>query len=208
MTDSFFLSRLERARQGNPAARDELFTACRSYLALLARGQMERRLQGKVDASDLVQQTLMDAHRDFDRFAGCSEGEWRAWLKQMLRHNAGDEFRRFGGQRRAAHREVSFQQTASDDSARNWELPDSLGTPSQFVAAREEQLLLAKAMEELSEDHREVIFLRNMQKLPFDEVAAQMGRSRPAVQMLWMRALSRLKELLARESPWRDSHND
>jgi len=202
MSDTSFHEMLNKARQGDVAARDLLFRQYRHYLEILARGQIERRLQAKVDASDIVQQTLMDAHRDFDRFGGQSEGEWRAWLKQMLRHNAGDEFRRYGGAGRQVQREISFQQPTSTESQPGWEPSAGVGTPSQFVARQEEDLLVADAIAQLSDDHREVILLRNVQKLPFEEVARQMGRSRPAVQMLWTRALSRLKEILSKESPW------
>jgi RNA polymerase sigma-70 factor (ECF subfamily) len=73
-------------------------------------------------------------------------------------------------------------------------------TPSQLLVRKEEELRMADALMHLSPDHREVVELRNLQRLPFDEVAARLGRSRPAVQMLWLRAIQKLRELLAEES--------
>jgi RNA polymerase sigma-70 factor (ECF subfamily) len=70
-------------------------------------------------------------------------------------------------------------------------------SPSQLLLRKERELLVADALARLTPDHREVIMLRNLQRLPFQEVAERMGRSRPAVQMLWMRALQKLQEALA-----------
>ena len=106
MSDSSSSSLVEclvLARRGDGAARERLFAACRSYVALIARANVEKWMQAKVDASDLVQQTLLDAHRDFDQFAGQTEGEWLAWLRQILAHNTGDAIRHFGtAEKRAA----------------------------------------------------------------------------------------------------------
>src|SRR5690606_32381390 len=70
---------LERARAGDAQAREELFSKCRNYVALVARAQVESWMRTKVDASDLVQQTLLEAYRGFQGFHGTSEGEWLAW---------------------------------------------------------------------------------------------------------------------------------
>ena len=79
---------LEAARRGDGAARDRLFDACRSYVDLAARYHLQRRLRAKVDASDIVQQSLLEAHRGFERFTGETAGEWLAWLKRIVVHNA------------------------------------------------------------------------------------------------------------------------
>lgn len=189
---------LTKARAGDPDARDRLFAACRSYLGLLARGNVDPWMRAKVDASDLVQQTLLDAHRDFDRFQGQTDQEWLAWLRQILNHNACDAVRHYGAAgKRAARREVRFQDHAHPDSMRpEFDPPATGDSPSQMAIHTESELLLAEAMDKLSADHREVIILRNIQRLPFEAVAEQLGRSRPATQMLWMRAIEKLKLLL------------
>lgn len=190
---------LARARAGDPVARDRLFTACRSYLGLLARANVEPWMRAKVDASDLVQQTMLDAHRDFDRFQGQTDQEWLAWLRQILNHNACDAVRHYGtAGKRAAKREIPLQGiNRSDSAAVGIDPPADDESPSQMAMHHESELLLAEAMERLPEDYREVIVLRNIQRLPFDAVAEHLGRTRPAAQMLWMRAMQKLKSLLS-----------
>ena len=189
---------LAAARQGDAAQRDRLFQACRSYLQLVARAQVPARLQAKADASDLVQLTLLEAHRDFDHFSGRSEAEWLAWLRKILAHNAADLVRRYTGtDKRQAGREMPLAQPGDDSQFRG--APEPAGrepTPSQQIVCRDRQLQLAAALESLADDHREVIVLRNFERLPFDEIAAKMHRSRPAVQMLWGRALKKLQQAL------------
>lgn len=189
---------LARAREGDETERDRLFEACRSYLILLARTQVESWVQAKADASDLVQQTLLEAYRGFDRFDGRTEAEWLAWLRRILSHNAADLVRRYRGtSKRQARREIPLRHPSDDSRAGG--APEPAGrepTPSQQLVVRDRDLQIASALDRLSADHREVIVLRNLQRLPFDEVAERMGRSRPAVQMLWARAIKKLQEEL------------
>ncbi|HEX7448718.1 MAG TPA: sigma-70 family RNA polymerase sigma factor [Pirellulales bacterium] len=186
---------LAAARQGDAQQKELLFQACRSYLNLLARTQVRGWLQAKVDASDLVQLTLLEAHRDFDRFAGRSEAEWLAWLRRILAHNTADVVRHYSGaEKRQARREVRFASAADDSQAAG--APEPIGrepTPSQQLICRDRQLQLAAAIDALPPDYREVIVLRNLERLSFDEVAQRMGRSRPAAQMLWGRAIQKLQ---------------
>lgn len=192
---------LQKARSGDSDSRDELFTACRGYLAVVARAKVESTLRVKVDASDVIQQTLLEAHRDFDCFAGESEKEWLGWLRRILSHNVSDFVRHYKGtEKRALRREVPIR--TSDDTVPGPGVlePAATGpTPSRLVARLDEEFQVATALAQLSDDYREVIMLRNFQQLPFNEVAEQMGRSRPAVQMLWMRALKQLEELIGKE---------
>jgi RNA polymerase sigma-70 factor (ECF subfamily) len=158
-------------------------------------------MRAKQDASDLVQQTLLDAHRDFDRFAGCTQQEWLAWLRQILNHNAQDAIRHYGTTgKRAARREIPLAMPIGAESGMPMFEPAApVDSPSQMAIHNEREVLLADAIGQLSDDYREVIILRNIQRLPFDEVAELMGRSRPATQMLWMRAIQKLKSLLSLE---------
>jgi RNA polymerase sigma-70 factor, ECF subfamily len=175
---------LLKARGNDPRDLERLFAECRNYLHLVARAQVESWLRAKVDASDLVQQTLLEAYRGFGNFEGRTSGEWRAWLRCIAENNAADVVRHYHGTgKRQVGREAPLPETMAF-------LPDDVASPSQ-------ELLVAEALERLSEDHRRVIMLRNLQRLPFDEVARRMGRSRPAVQMLWLRALRQLQEQVA-----------
>jgi RNA polymerase sigma-70 factor (ECF subfamily) len=190
-----------QAREGDVESRDRLFELCRSYLGFAARAQVETWLQVKVDASDLVQQTMLEAHRDFDRFQGVTEREWLAWLKKILSHNVADFIRRYRGTaKRQVGREVPFRDPAETKSMRG--APEPAGreaTPSQEILRLDDELRVAAALAELPPDYQEVIVLRNLQRLPFSEVAQRMERSRPAVQMLWMRAIKKLQKSLGDE---------
>jgi RNA polymerase sigma-70 factor (ECF subfamily) len=188
---------LDRARGGDAQAREELFSRCRSFVGIVARAEVESWMQAKVDASDLVQQTLLDAHRGWDRFRGTTEAEWMAWLRRILENNTADYVRRYHGTaKRRARREVPLLRQTPEGSTWGLDPSDPGESPSQVVLRKERQLEVADALSRLPEDYQEVIMLRNIQRLPFSEVAERMGRSRPAVQMLWMRALEKLQGLL------------
>ena len=191
---------IERAQSGDMDARNTLFEKCRNYIGFLARSHVESWIQAKVDSSDLVQQTLLEAHTGFEKFQGQSEGEWLAWLKQILRHNATDYVRRFGATKRKASREVAIGFTESFRATGAAELEDGGESPSQVLARREQEIEVADALATLPDDYQEIILLRNLQRLPFDEIAERMGRSRPATQMLWMRALRKLQSVLGQQS--------
>jgi RNA polymerase sigma-70 factor (ECF subfamily) len=192
---------LARARADSPRDLDQLFALCRNYLKVVARAQVESWLRAKVDASDVVQQTLLEAYRDFRNFRGSTEAEWLAWLRRILAHNAANFVRHYRGtDKRQAGREVALGAPADGSAAGGALDPaDSVETPSQQLLRKERELQVADALARLAPDHREVIVLRNLQRLPFEEVARRMDRSRPATQMLWMRAVQKLQEMLAAE---------
>jgi RNA polymerase sigma-70 factor, ECF subfamily len=189
---------LARARAGDRGALDQLFAACRNYALILARMQVESRFQGKLDPSDLVQQSMLEAYRAFDTFHGRTGAEWLVWLRRILQHNATDQARHFGGtDKRQINREVSLDHWAGGGSSGAFPEPEAGDrSPSECMLLQERELLVADALARLPEDYREVIVLRNLQGMQFDEVAGRMKRSRPAVQMLWMRALRKLQEVL------------
>jgi RNA polymerase sigma-70 factor, ECF subfamily len=189
---------LRAARAGDEAALGQLLELYRNYLTLLARLQIGRRLQGKVDASDLVQETFLNAHRDFAGFRGVSEQEVVGWLRRILATRLAMLVRHFQGTQR---RDVRLERKLTGEleaSSRNLnrDLAASFSTPSQQAARREQAVLLADALRELSEDYREVIILRHMEGLSFPEVARQLGRSVDSVKKLWMRGLVQLRRLL------------
>lgn len=189
---------LTRVRDGDDAARDELFTQCRSYVGIVARAQVEGRLRRKIDASDLIQQTMLEAHRGLKNFRGQTEAEWLGWLKRILANNATDFVRKYHGtEKRGGKREVPIHAASPGLTAEYIRDPADPGeSPSQCVLRMERELAVAAAVEQLPEDYREVILLRNLQKLSFNDVADRMGRSRPAAQMLWLRALRQLEGVL------------
>src|SRR4029077_18692046 len=128
---------LQKARNGDDSARDRLFLVCRNYVSIVARAEMASCLRAKVDASDLVQQTLLEAHRGLANFRGTTEAEWLGWLKQILSHNAADFVRRYHGvEKRCVAREVSL--AASDESGvREFQPSDDGPSPSQLLLQKE-----------------------------------------------------------------------
>ncbi|HEX4142181.1 MAG TPA: sigma-70 family RNA polymerase sigma factor [Pirellulales bacterium] len=196
-TDSLVAALLDRARGGDAQAEERLLTMCRNYLSVIARRQIGSWLRPKVDASDLVQQTLLEAHRGMAHFEGRSREEWLAWLRQILARNAVDFVRHYQqAEKRCVGREVSLtvQGPAASDAV-GFEPPDPADSPSQLVMQWERELQVADALTQLAADYQQVVLLRNVEQLPFDEVARRMNRSRPAVQMLWMRAIHQLQTL-------------
>jgi len=184
---------IAKARAGDTAAQGELFSRCRNYLNVVARTQVESWMRTRVDASDLVQQTLLEAHQAFAQFTGSSEAEWLGWLKQVLSHNTQDYIRRQRAAKRGGGRDLPLD---AESRVGLGPLQADLPTPSQMLIAHERELALADCLSRLTPDHQEVLQLRSLQRLPFDEVAQRMGRTRPAVQMLWMRAIQKLELLL------------
>jgi len=191
-------SLLRLAQQGDGDALGRLLELYRDYLALLARLQIGRRLQSKADASDLVQETFLKAHRDFPRFRGATEAEWVCWLRQILAFNIAHLVRRYCG---TAGRDVRLERELVDELNQSSQVlgqalvaPQS--SPSQQAARREQAVLLADALARLPEDYREVIVLSHLEGLRFPEVAQRMGRTVNSVKNLWARALARLRRSL------------
>lgn len=191
---------LEALRGGDAGVADRLLAPYRPWLHLLARLQTEPRFQRKFDPSDIVQQTLLEAHRDLPQFRGNTGAELAAWLRHILAHVLAHEIRRYRGtQQRDLDREVSIEQQLAESSQRLADvLAGSITSPSAHALRHERERLLAEVLDRLPEDYREVIVLRSLQNLPHQEVAERMGRPVGAVRMLWARALTRLREELTR----------
>lgn len=186
---------LERARSGDTLALGQLLELYRSYLTLLARLQISRRLQGKMDAADLVQETFLAAHRGWPQFRGNSEGELVAWLRQILAGIVGNMVRHYlGTQGRDIRLECDLA-AELDASSRLLDggLMSPFSSPSQQAARREQSVLLADALARLPEDYREVLILRHLEGHTFPEVAQRMERSLDSVKKIWVRALDRLR---------------
>jgi RNA polymerase sigma-70 factor (ECF subfamily) len=186
------------ARSGTEGALGQLLECYRSYLMLLARLQIGRRLQGKADPADVVQETFLQAYRCFAQFRGSSEAEFSAWLRRILASRVAKLLRYYrGSQSRDIRLERELEQEL-DQSSRLIDpgLVAPISSPSQRASRREQGMLLADALARLSADDREVIILRHLEEQTFPEVARRMGRSLDGVKKLWVRALARLRRTL------------
>lgn len=204
MADFPLTDKIAAARAGSISAVDGLLRHFEPWLKLIAQTQFESRFAAKFDPADVVQQTLIQAARDLPKFRGTSEGEWMAWLRQILAHTLAHEVRRYAGtQKRDVHREVSIDQELTAVSQRLGDLlPDGGPTPSQDAVAADRQIRLARILDRLPPDYREILVLRHLEGLPHDEIARRLGRNSGAVRMLWVRALARLREEIGREGGW------
>lgn len=193
---------LRQARDGDREALGALLSSYHNYLSLLARLEIGRRLQGKVDAADLVQETFLEAHRKFALFRGQSELELLAWLRQILVAQVAMLVRRFlGTQARDVRLERHLEHELDQSShALACCVVAPTSSPSQAALRRERAVLLADALSALSDDYQEVIVLRHLEGLPFAQVAERMGRSEDSVQKLWVRALARLRTLVPEDA--------
>jgi RNA polymerase sigma-70 factor (ECF subfamily) len=189
---------IEEARQAGPAALDRLLDSYRNYLKLLARTGIDASLQGKADASDVVQEALLKAHQRFGQFRGQSEAELATWLRQILARSLADLARRFrAAQGRQVDRERSLDEMLGASSAALAKLIADRGpSPSQSAQRRELAVVLADALADLPADYREVLILRSLEERDWDVIAQTMGRSSGAVRLLWGRALKQLRPLI------------
>jgi RNA polymerase sigma-70 factor (ECF subfamily) len=172
----------------------------RHYLALLARLQLAPGLDGKVDLSGLVQQTLLEAHLAASRFGRLDPGQRAAWLRQALAHNLADEARRLHRAVRDVRRERSLEAALEESLARleHW-LAQEGSSPSALAARHEQLLRLAAALERLPADQRRAVELHHLQGCQVAEVGRLLSRSGGAVGALLVRGLKRLRQLLREE---------
>jgi RNA polymerase sigma-70 factor (ECF subfamily) len=169
----------------------------RDYLRLLARAQLNPRLQAKLDASDLVQQTLLEAHRDFARFRGSNSGELAAWLRQILARNLANVARDLGRDKRDVSREMSLEQGLAQSSLRlEASLLDPGLSPDDQAARNELLLRLASALFGLAPAQREAVELRHLHGWALSDIASHLGRTPAAVAGLLHRGLADLRNLL------------
>jgi RNA polymerase sigma-70 factor, ECF subfamily len=168
----------------------------RSYLHVLARVQLGGR-PGRVEASDVVQLTLLQAVRAADQFRGTTDAELAAWLRQILTRTLLNALRDQHRDRRDAGRERSLEEAVEASSARleGW-LADGTSSPPERAARNEQLLRLAAALEDLPEAQREAVVLHHLQGLPLDAVSEELGRTPAAVAGLLKRGLRCLRERL------------
>jgi len=187
---------LADARGGSREALGQALQACRDYLLLVANKELDPGLQAKGGASDLVQQTFLEAQRDFGQFQGNSEGELLAWLRHLLMNNLADFSRGFRQTaKRGIERETSLASSVFAGISKDGLLADT-ATPSRQAMVHEQDAALAHAMNQLPENYRQVLIWRYHEERSFEEIGTLLNRTANAARKLWIRAVERLKQEL------------
>jgi len=186
MSDSTNSELLIQARNGDQNALGELLKGHNRFLERLAQREIGDRLQARLSAADLVQQTCLSAIRNFDDFDGENEPQFVAWLRGVHQRNVQDAVRRHAG---AKKRAVSVQQPLEG------EVPQSsaIHTPSQRAMLGESTAELLAALTTLPDDQADAIRLRHLDQLSLKEIAARMNRSEVSVASLLKRGLTSLR---------------
>jgi RNA polymerase sigma-70 factor (ECF subfamily) len=185
---------LQAARAGSNEALGQALESCRQYLLLVAEKEFDPALRAKGGASDLVQETFLEAQRDFTQFRGSSEKELLGWLRRMLLNNLGNFARRYReADMRAVGREITLTGAGSSEDAYQ-QLGGATLSPSGHAIEREQAEELERALQRLPEDYRTVIHLRYREERPFEEIGRLMNRSPDAARKLWARAMEQFRQ--------------
>jgi RNA polymerase sigma-70 factor (ECF subfamily) len=186
---------LAAARQGSEEALGHVLERCRPYLLRMANQELASDLRAKQGASDLVQETFVEAHQDFARFDGATAAQWRAWLRGILQHKLANLVRHYcQTDKRHVNREVPLPGTSADGPSGGPMAPDS--SPSAQAQAHEQDEALNRALAQLPEAQQQIIRLRSYEDLSFEEAGRRLGRSAEAARKLWGRAIEQLQQLL------------
>ena len=166
----------------------------RGYLHLLAGRHVGRQLQGRIDASDVVQQTLVQALSARSQFRGTSDAELAAWLRQILARQLANAVRDLGRQKRDLARERSLEAVLDQSAARLEQFLAAVdSSPSQKAQRNELLVQLTEALAQLPETQRDAIVLHHVEQLPLAEIGGRMDRSTAAVAGLIKRGLRSLR---------------
>jgi RNA polymerase sigma-70 factor (ECF subfamily) len=184
---------LAAARAGSAEAIGQVLESCRNYLLLVAERHLDPKLRAKGGASDLVQETFLEAQRDFSGFHGSTEQELLAWLSRVLLNNLGNHYRRYGQtDKRDFNRELPLQ--TGDSSAEIDKTPAApQPSPSQAAMQQEQAEALGRAIERLPAHYRQVVIMRYQEERSFEEIGAAIGCSAEAARKLWSRAMEKLR---------------
>ena len=191
---------LADAEQGNDEARNQLMERHRDSLRQMVNMRMDRKLKTRIDASDIVQDVLIEANRRLDDFISADGMPFHLWLRQLAKDRIIDMHRRH---RRASKRSVDKEQRLNvggfgDRSSLELaaQLRDPELTPAAATLRNELEERFRAAVEELNEDDRDIILMRNFEHLSNTEVAEALNLSQPAAGMRYLRALKRLRKVL------------
>lgn len=192
---------LERARSGDERALNDLFARHRERLRRMVEVRLDCRLQGRVDASDVVQEAYLEASQRLEEFLRDPKLPWFLWLRLVVGERLMKLHRQhLGTQMRDARREVSLFREAmplASSAALAAQLLGRFTSPTQAVLRAERALRLQEALNALDPIDREILSLRHFEELTRTEAAQVLGIQEAAAAKRYVRALKRLKDALA-----------
>ncbi len=193
---------LRRAEAGDEEARGQLLDAHRQRIRRMVAVRLDRRILGRVDPSDLVQEVLMEAHRRLNGYFRQRPLPFHPWLRQLAWELLVKVHERhLRAQKRRVTREEPLALGLPEESALELaRLLTSDTSPSDRLIREELRRRVHTALEQLSARDREVLVLRHLEQLPTREVAEILGISEGAVKTRQVRALARLQALLSADS--------
>ena len=182
------------ARAGSNGALGQLLQGYRNYLNLLADEELGSAIKVKASASDLVQDSFLEAKRDFGQFAGQSTEEFQAWLRRLLLNNVANVIRSYQGTEK---RDISTETPASRcDLNATRSLAGECKTASSIVMKNELLDALQLAIQKLPGHYQDVIQWRNYDRASFEDIGQRLERSAEAARKLWARAVELLQQEL------------
>ncbi|MEZ6046455.1 MAG: sigma-70 family RNA polymerase sigma factor [Planctomycetaceae bacterium] len=192
---------IAQSRMGNREFLGTLFEYYEAYLLKIANSKLDRDISVKTAPSDLVQNTLKQAHKHYDQFRGTTENEFQGWLITILENEFEDTKRKFiYAWKRSIHKEISLPGNEACGNKTGLLLEDSL-TPSQPLVDQETMNLFQEAMNRMPDSYQQVIQLRSIENRSFKEVATIIKKEIAATQKLWARAVDRFKHELLQNDP-------
>ncbi len=192
---------LQKAQRGDQDSLGELLAVYRGYLLGIAVAKFDPRVRARCNPSDIVQETLLEAYRDFHLFRGGLEREFVAWLRRILANNLARAVEvHVLTDKRDLRRECQLDQpegtSGSRIEARERWFTDQTLSPSSACQQQEQLMTVLERMSQLPSHYRDVLILRHIEELSFEDVGLRLGKSAGAVRMIWLRALESLRQVV------------
>jgi len=191
---------LKSVENGDPAAMNQLMDRHREAVRRMVQMRMDRAVSRRVDASDIVQDVLLEASQRLTDYIRSPSMPFHLWLRQLAKDRIIDMHRRHRmAKRRSVDREQNMSGFAADvQSAADLTalLRDAELTPAATALRKEMEERFVLALDQLDENDREIVIMRHFEHLGNSEVAEALGLSAPAAGMRYLRAIRRLRELL------------
>jgi len=182
------------AKDGDESALDQLCRVYSERVRWIVRLRMGGELRSMLESMDLVQDVFISALRDLGNFTYKNEGDFLRWLSKIAENRLRDNLDRLHADKRDIRKEVqlkSYEPTTGDSFVAALG-PIDTTTPSAIMSKREDLARLAKAIDALTSEYKEVIVLTKIEGLSYKEIAESLGKSSDAVRMLVSRAMAAL----------------